>query len=187
MRTIQTELTKHRNFVSTMRHLQPELNKGAVMQTENGNVSPQVVSRVTAKGSNTRYKRTSEELEQDIAAVDQLVASGKFNQIEALNEIGLQSSVYHYKKRQQRLEPAKSDKPRKFAPRPTRRAETIQAVAPSFQRRKEDALKELRQERRAADRRENGDNELKRIKQEYEQLQVKYHSLLEKVVEKQLS
>lgn len=118
MNTLQSELTKYRTFLASVRHYTPELlnniNQEKVMQQEQTSQGP---SRVTANASNRRYKRSSEELDADIAKVDKLVATGKFNQIEALKEVGLQSSVYHYRKRKEKEQPAKSRKPRKFAKR----------------------------------------------------------------------
>lgn len=115
MKTLQTELNKYRTFLANMRHFTPELlQQGDKTMTTQESINQ---SRVTANAANKRYKRTSEELDADVEKVDQLVASGRFNQLEALNHVGLQSSVYHYRKRQQRLMPAKSLKPRKFAHR----------------------------------------------------------------------
>lgn len=92
---------------------------------------PQTQGKTRSTGgrrANKRYKRTPEELLEDIQQVDALVASGKYNQIEALQKVNVQSSVYHLKKRQMRAEPAHSNKPRKFAPRPNRR-KVVQAAA----------------------------------------------------------
>lgn len=130
MRTLQSQLVKHRNFLSTVRQLDLPKEKKMEQQTIN--------SRVTAKASNKRYKRSSEELDRDVQRVDELVASGKFNQIEALNEVGLQSSVYHYRKRNANEAVAKSLKPRKFAPRPNRRSNKE-----NYQQRKAEAMQKL--------------------------------------------
>lgn len=67
------------------------------------------ISPVTGK----RYKRTPEEVLADMEKVESLVHTGKYNQIEALHKVGLQSSVYHYKLREFKQDPVKSLKARK--------------------------------------------------------------------------
>lgn len=160
MQSLQNQLVKYRNFVSEVRHTkldQPQ--KDRKMQTQIG-------TRVTGgQGSNKRYKRTSEELDQDVAKVDELVASGKFNQIEALHNVGLQSSVYHYRKKQLKANPAKSFKPRKFAHRVRNKTEYLE--------RKNEVLNNLSQ-----------DNQKKslnksQIELRLEEIQKKYETLKE--------
>lgn len=168
MKTLQSELVKYRHFVSNMRNLHYVKQGDKIMQQEH---SP---SRNTGgRASNTRYKRSPEELLADIDKVDQLVASGRFNQIEALHEVGLQSSVYHYKKRQQRLEPAKSDKPRKFAHR------NRQSNAQTFQERKQKVLSEMEKPSVPQIR---DDKELRELKERFQELANKYDQLKEYVV-----
>ena len=158
MKTLQSELTKYRHFLSEMRHLS-QANQGEnVMQQE-------TITRPSANASNRRYKRSSDELDADVEKVDKLVASGKFNQIEALNEVGLQSSVYHYRKRQLRQAPAKSKKPRKF----THRTRT-------FEQRKKDLIEKLE----AAPKVRTSDD---KIREELLALRQKYDKLKEYVVE----
>jgi hypothetical protein len=130
MQTLQGQLSKYRNFVSQVRLTKQE----KTMQTNNTN---QVSRSTGGQAANKRYKRTSEELDRDIARVDELVASGKFNQIEALHQVGLQSSVYHQRKRIANEAVAKSIKPRKFA----HRNRTPKEVA--YEQKKQEVLKQL--------------------------------------------
>lgn len=171
METLQSQLNKYRHFVATMRHLNPELKQGErimVSQTEQ-----QPTSRVTAKAANKRYKRSPEELDADIEKVDQLIASGKYNQLEALKLVGLQSSVYHYRKRQEKLKPAKSLKPRKFAPRPNRKA--------SYEERKQNLLKEVENKVEAKPSKRE-EFKARSVEQELLLLRAKYDKLKEYVV-----
>lgn len=168
MKTLQSELIKYRQFVSAMRHFNPQQNQGKSMNNQTMDQS----SRLTAKGSNTRYKRTPEELNADVEKVDRLIASGKFNQIEALAEVGLQSSVYHYKKRQQRLAPAKSLKPRKFAHR------IRKATSPeSYEQSKQKLLSEIDENSNKQDKK------VKSLETELQELRAKFNKLKEFVID----
>lgn len=169
MKTLQSELVKYRQFVSSMRLLEPQSpqQEANLMQQEH------VLSRNSAHNSNKRYKRTPEELLEDVQRVDELVATGKFNQIEALQKIGLQSSVYHYKKRQLRAMPAKSDKPRKFAHR--KRTKTKE----SYEEHKQKLLTQIEKEVAY-----NPDMRAKEAEQRFILLTAKYERLKEYVVNK---
>jgi hypothetical protein len=167
MKTLQTELVKYRQFVSAMRQLGNNKGEKIMSISDNSSLDHSVrnptTSRVTARAANKRYKRTTEELDADIEKVDQLVASGKFNQIEALNHVGLQSSVYHYRKRQQREEPAKSYKPRKF----TNRIRTKKA---DYEERKQNLLNSLEEKKPETDKAKLLEHELIILRAKYNKL-----------------
>jgi hypothetical protein len=167
----------------------PEINMNPQVQAQQPH---QVVAKTRSTGgkkANKRYKRTPEELLADIEKVDALVASGKFNQIEALHKVGLQSSVYHLKKRQLRAEPAHSNKPRKFAPRPNRRKTTVMTkpakrssqTQGDFETRKAALMKEL--EQRNGTQVPTSPTEVQKLQEELVTLRGKYDKLAEYVVE----
>lgn len=180
MNTLQAQLVKHRHLITNLRSTikQPE-KKMTTTET-------QVPSRSTGgNAANKRYKRSTEELLADIEKVDQLVASGRFNQIEALNHIGLQSSVYHYKKKQLQEQVAKSLKPRKFAERPNRTPQEQ-----SYSTKREQVLKQLEQkpapsvETKAAPVANN--DEISKLKAELAAYKEKYAKLSQYIVEKEI-
>lgn len=87
-------------------------------------------TQVSAKNANTRRKRTTDEVNADIAKVDELVLSKKMTQIEALNHVGLQSSIYHLRKRQLREAPPVTQLPRKAAKKVDFEQRKAAALAP---------------------------------------------------------
>lgn len=172
MKTLQGELSKYRHFISDIRKLgMSQTTKENFMV---GQTHQQESRNTGGMAANKRYKRSSEELEGDIRKVDELIASGQYNQIEALEKVGLQSSVYHYKKRQMRLNPAKSVKPRKFAPRPNRRKG-------SFDERKEQVLRNVAVQRMEQNNVKNTNED--KLLAELAELRQKYNKLKEYVVE----
>lgn len=174
MRTLQSELVKHRHFITNVRSIYKPEEKKMNTQTEVG------TSRNTGgQGANKRYKRSPEELLADIERVDSLVASGKYNQIEALNAVGLQSSVYHYKKKQMKEDVAKSLKPRKFAPRPNRASNKEE-----YKARKKELFEQL--EAPAPVVRSNLKDDSEKLKAELAALKEKYAKLAEYVVERSI-
>lgn len=173
MKTLRNELNSYRTFVTDVRHSYPE-TKERKRTTENVQQAP---SRSTGgSAANKRYKRTPEELDSDIHLVDELVAGGKFNQIEALNEVGLQSSVYHYRKRQWKDEPAKSLKPRKFAHR-------NRSTASDYATRKQELFTELDKPVQKAAPVVKEDGRVLKLEQQLQELQNRYNKLKDYVVE----
>lgn len=177
MNTIQSQLVKHRNLISNLRHTNSVTTKEEKMAQQ------EQVSRSTGgQGSNKRYKRSPEELLADINKVDELVASGKYNQIEALNAVGLQSSVYHYKKRQLNENVAKSLKPRKFAPRPNRVVNQE-----SYEARKQELLKKLdAPKNEVIETKKAEKDETAALKAELAEFKAKYAKLCQSIVEQEL-
>lgn len=159
MGTLRSELIKNQTLINNLRQLSDK--KEFTMPTQTV-----INSRTTGgKNANKRFKRTPEELDADIEKVDQLVASGKFNQIEALNHVGLQSSVYHYRKRNAKEAVAKSIKPRKSANR------TV--TKDNYQEMKEQILAkpEVKEVPEVAD--------LKQFMKDFETMKAKYNQIME--------
>lgn len=180
MNTLQSQLVKHRQLISNLRHtIRPEEKKMTTNETN------QVPSRSTGgNAANKRYKRSTEELLADIDKVDELVASGRFNQIEALNHVGLQSSVYHYKKKQLQEQVAKSLKPRKFSERPNRTSQER-----SYSAKREEVLKQLEQKPAPAVETKKAapvNSEVDKLKEELKMYKEKYAKLSQYIVENQI-
>jgi hypothetical protein len=185
MKTLQSELTKYRTFLANVRNFNPEIltkthnamHKGEFMQQQEHNQT-----RLTARGSNKRYKRSSEELDHDIEKVDQLVASGKFTQLEALQKVGLQSSVYHYRKRKQKEPPMTTRKPRKFAHRVRAKAN-----GDTFEQRKDKILSQMDETGEGLKKMEKEIFRGRNIEQELVLLRAKYDKLKDYVINQVLN
>ena len=173
MRTFQNDTIKYRQFISDIRFLNLTPKQGAAMTTQE---TATFTSRSTGgNSSNKRYKRTPEELDMDIAKVDELVASGKYNQIEALNHMRLQSSVYHYRKRNAKEAVAKSLKPRKSSEKTLPNRETYLVKKAEFKKNEEVINNQSKVE--------TNDAEMQALKTELLVIKQKYAKLQEYVVE----
>lgn len=180
MRTLQTELTKYRTTLANIRHINA-ISEEEKMQTEQTppNFNPSSYPNSVSRTRNRRYKRTHEELAMDVAKVDELVKSGKYHTIEAVEKVGMKSAVYYAFHHEQGTVPPKSTKPKR---KPGKRKNKVQK---DFEQRKEAALAQQQEERRvSSDRRAN--EETTSLRQKLAQLEDNYNKLCRQVVEKGL-
>lgn len=156
MQTMQTQLTKYRNFLAKERFMQQP------------NIETPTNRQLRPTARNTRYKRSSDEVDKDMDAVNKLISQGTHTQIEALKEVGLQSSVYHYRMRQDRKKPLTTRKPRKYSKKELEQQEFVE--------RKQNLFKELKKE-------VPNNNDLDLAKQTIKQLEMKVLKLKSFIVD----
>jgi hypothetical protein len=157
MKTLQSELTKYRTFLANVRNFNPE---------------------ILTKTHNAMHKGEFMQQQEH----NQTRLTGKFTQLEALQKVGLQSSVYHYRKRKQKEPPMTTRKPRKFAHRVRAKAN-----GDTFEQRKDKILSQMDETGEGLKKMEKEIFRGRNIEQELVLLRAKYDKLKDYVINQVLN